>query len=659
MHQLSLDGFNAIPRVGGLLLSPDGTRLVLPVQTLAPDGTRFATSLWGMPADGSAPARRLTYSERGESLAAFLPDGSLVFASGRPDPTLAGDESASHVWVLPAGGGEARPLLAVPGGVGALVAARGAAVVAIRAPVFPGAENLEADAAQARRRKEAGVGAMLLEGHPIRYWDHDLGPRQARVLRLDGVDGDAARPEDLAPDAGVALHDADLALTPDGGALLATWWRSTAGTSRVIDLVAIGRGGTRRLTSGDDFEAPAVSPDGRRVVAVRATHGTRERAPDRTLWLIDLESGDGRDLTSDLDLWPAAPTWSADGSAIYFVADDHGHAPLFRVEVETGAVARLTREGAFASPCPAPDGSVFALRTSFTSPPEVVRMAPDGGLSVLPTPGLPLELPGAAVEVATTVDDGTTVRAWLVVPRGASVDRPAPLVLWIHGGPLSSWNGWHWRWCPHVLAERGYAVLLPDPALSTGYGHAHIQRAWGRGGAQRVHADLMAITDAALRRPELDASRTACMGGSFGGYMSNWVAGETDRFRAIVTHASLWSLDQFVATTDVNDWWGQQFGDPEDDPDAYLDQSPRRGLDRIRTPMLVIHGQNDYRVPLSEALRLWSDLQRHRVTSRFLYLPDENHWVLKPGNARVWYETVLAFLDHHVLGAEWRRPELV
>jgi dipeptidyl aminopeptidase/acylaminoacyl peptidase len=210
------------------------------------------------------------------------------------------------------------------------------------------------------------------------------------------------------------------------------------------------------------------------------------------------------------------------------------------------------------------------------------------------------------------------------------------------------------------MAERGYAVLLPDPALSTGYGHANVQRAWGRGAADRVFADLMAITDAALARPDLDASRTAAMGGSYGGYMSNWVAGHTDRFKAIVTHASVWALDQFQATTDINDsLWERQLGDPDDAPDAYQAESPRSGVRAIRTPMLVIHGLRDYRVPLGEALRLWTDLQRHGVESRFLYFPDENHWILKPGNALVWYQAVLAFLDHHVLGAEWRRPDLL
>jgi dipeptidyl aminopeptidase/acylaminoacyl peptidase len=664
MDPLSLDSFNAIPRVTGLLLSPDGRRLVTPVQVLAPDGTRYVTSLWELPADGSSVARRLTYSERGESSPAFLPDGSLVFASARPDPTAAaGEEAGGHVWLLPAGGGEARAVLAVPGGVEGLVAAASAPAVAVKAPLFPGAGDLAADREKQARRKETGVTAMLLSGHPIRYWDHDLGPRQPRLLRLWDLDGEA-RHEDLTPDAGIAVHEADFALTPDGGTLVTTWWRTTARTFFDVDLVQIDGDGRRPLAEGGETRSPAVSPDGRWVACVRRRPGTPELAPDQTLWLLDRQQptgqgGEGRDLTPGLDLWPSSPVWSRDGSAVYFTADERGHAPVYRADVAAGTVSRLTGDGAFSSLCPAPDGSVFALRASYSSPPEVVRVDPDGAVTALPTPGLPLELPGEVSEVTVRADDGSDVHAWLVVPRGASAERPAPLVLWVHGGPLSSWNSWHWRWCPHLMAERGYAVLLPDPALSTGYGHANIQRGWGPCGAERVFADLMAVTDAVLERPELIASRTAAMGGSYGGYMVNWIAGHTDRFRAIVTHASLWALDQMHGTSDVTAYWERQYGSPYEHAETYLAQSPRVGLGAIRTPMLVVAGQRDYRVPLSEALRLWTDLQRHDVPSRFLSFPDENHWVLKPGNARVWYETALAFLNHHVLDQPWRPPDVL
>jgi dipeptidyl aminopeptidase/acylaminoacyl peptidase len=246
----------------------------------------------------------------------------------------------------------------------------------------------------------------------------------------------------------------------------------------------------------------------------------------------------------------------------------------------------------------------------------------------------------------------------LVLPEGASAEDPAPLVLWVHGGPLMSWNSWSWRWTPWVLAARGYAVLLPNPALSQGFGQDFVRRGWGEwGGAP--YTDLMAAVDAAEQLPEIDQTRTAAMGGSFGGYMANWIATQTDRFAAIVTHASLWHLDSFSGTTDMAFYWEREFGDPLTEPKRYDQNSPHRYADAIRTPMLVVHGDKDFRVPIGEGLRLWYDLQKRGVPSKFLYFPDENHWVLTPGNAAVWYETVLAFLAEHVLGEEWQRPDLL
>ena len=236
--------------------------------------------------------------------------------------------------------------------------------------------------------------------------------------------------------------------------------------------------------------------------------------------------------------------------------------------------------------------------------------------------------------------------------------RQPPLLVWVHGGPLSSWLTWHWRWNPHLLTARGYAVLLPDPALSTGYGQDFIQRGWGRWG-QEPYTDVIAAVDGVLERPDIDATRTALMGGSFGGYMANWVAGSTDRFKAIVTHASLWELRGFHGTTDAGPHWEREFGDPYRDAARYESESPHRLLPNIRTPMLVIHGEKDHRVPISEGLRLWTDLVRNGVDAKFLYYPDENHWILKPQNARLWYATVAAYLDHYLLGREWRRPELL
>jgi dipeptidyl aminopeptidase/acylaminoacyl peptidase len=238
------------------------------------------------------------------------------------------------------------------------------------------------------------------------------------------------------------------------------------------------------------------------------------------------------------------------------------------------------------------------------------------------------------------------------------IEGRAPFLLWVHGGPLGSWNAWSWRWNPWLMAAQGYAILLPDPGLSTGYGLDMVRRGWGAWGAQ-PYDDLMRLTDAALERDDVDDGRTAAMGGSFGGYMSNWIAGHTDRFRAIVTHASLWNLGQFGPTTDSAYYWRREMT-----PEMAGANDPSAHADRIVTPMLVIHGDKDYRVPIGEALRLWWDLNtraKDPATSphRFLYFPDENHWILTPQHAAVWYRAVLSFLGVHVLDEPEQVDELL
>ncbi|WP_214111259.1 S9 family peptidase [Acrocarpospora catenulata] len=635
-----LRSYVAHPRIVALRLAPDGTRLVAVVQSLQPDGKSYGTALWEIPTGPGAEPYRLTRSAKGEAGAEFTPGGELLFVSRRPDPTEkdSGPEVPA-LWVLPERG-EARRLATRPGGINAVRAAGGA--VAYLAQVLPGDLDTEADRRKAR--EEAGVTAIVHDGYPIRYWDHDLGPAQTRLFFAEpGTDPAEAR--DLTPTPGRALDECSFAVTPDGATVVTTWRVPTREGHSRTELVAL-TGGERRVLAaqdGYDFGGPVrISPDGRYVACVRESHGSMDEAVYSDLWVIELGTGEGRPYAGEFI--PMDLAWVPGSHDLYVIADHQGRRPIFRVTPDT--VTRLTTDdGAYAELNPAPDGSVYALRGSVGSPAAPVRVTPDGAVEHLPSPAPAIDLPGTLTEVGATAEDGTDLRAWLVLPEGADAENPAPLLLWIHGGPVSSWNDWSWRWNPWLMAAQGYAVLLPDPCMSSGYGRQMIQRGWGDWGPV-TFGDLMAVTDAAVKLPEIDDQRVAAMGGSFGGYMANWVAGHTDRFKAIVTHASLWNLEQFAGTTDASSYWEREFGAVGSDRLRAL--SPHHSLDRIRTPMLVIHGDKDYRVPIGEALRLWWDLQRSEVESRFLYFPDENHWVLKPGNVIAWYETVLTFLHRHV-----------
>lgn len=658
-----LDDYNNLPRLSGLAISPEGSRLVTTVATINEDRTKFTTALWEIDPAGDRPARRLTHGLTGESAPVFTASGDLLFTAARATD---GDEEGERakLWRLPTAGGEAHVICDLAGGVSSVICARGRDTLVITAELLPEATSVEEDRELRKTRKDTKVEAILHTGYPIRFWDHDLGPGYPHLLQLPltAEEGPAADLRDLTPAPGAHLVETDVAISPDAATVATTWNQPVGRADQRSVLATIDTATGQRRTIFDDGEAdaPTFSPDGQHLAFIRSTVPDPHTAPRLSVYLAQADGTRARDLAPEWDLWPSSIAWLPDSSGLVVTADANGRGPVFIISL-TGDVRQLTTTDAtYTSVVADPGGEcLYAVETSYAIPGRVVRIdLRDGRVTPLRGPHPLPELPGILRDVEASSSDGTRIRSWLALPHGASADNPAPLLLWIHGGPLNSWNAWSWRWNPWIAVAQGYAVLLPDPALSTGYGQDFIQRGWGAWG-KAPYTDLMAATDAAEALPEIDASRTAAMGGSFGGYMANWIAGQTNRFDAIVTHASLWNLHSFGPTTDASFYWAKEMTE-----EMAAENSPHAHVRNIVTPMLVIHGDKDYRVPIGEGLALWYELLAESglpmaddgtTPHRFLYFPNENHWVLTPQHAKVWYETVLDFLAEHVGGASLHR----
>ncbi len=546
-----------------------------------------------------------------------------------------------------------------------MVVARASSTVVVTAAVHPGTTTLDEDRAREQARRDAGLQARLVEHYPDRYWDHDLGPRQPRLWAVD-LAAEFPEPRDLSPAPPWAgwLEDVHLGMSDDGSRV-ALGAQSHPGRLFKADLALAGTqpGDAVRILIDADVHhgALAFSPDGATIAVATTDLGAPDRPERFHLQLVDTATAAVREPAPAFDGAAVEVAWSRDASSLLVTADERGHTPVFRVGLD-GTVTRLTAEGAYHNIAVSPDGgTLYAIRSHVNEPPAPVALDPHGPADqeprVLASPVPPAMVTTRLEEVAADGPDGAPVHAWLVLPKEHR-GGPLPLAVFIHGGPISSWAGWHWRWSAPLLAELGWAVLLPNPRLSTGYGHDHIASAWSDW-ATLPAADILAAVDAVSTRADVDSDRVAALGGSYGGYMSNWLAVTTDRFRAIVTHASVWDLELERNASDVGLLMDREFGDPRQNEDAWRRQSPHLRAGSLHTPMLVIHGARDQRVPLDNSYGLWLALQERGVPSRLLVYPDENHWILKPQNARLWYQTVLAFLDEHVLGGAWQRPPLV
>lgn len=659
--QYTVEQHIALKRVSTIAPSPDGTWLAVAVQRLDREGVKYVSDIWKVPTDGG-DAQQLTRGDSKDTAPSFRRDGALAFLSNRQPNEVKADDDADkrmQVWLLPGTGGEPQQLTDEPLGVDGFKFAKKADRLIVLASVLSGVEP-DKQRETAKDRDKKGSSARHFRSQPVRHWDHWLHENEnmanTHVIAYSPAGKDRA---DLTPEATREMSvEPGFDISPDGRQVAITW--QSAGDDRETDtsiaLIDVESKNIRIVGAAKNTnnESPLFSPDGKTLAVIRATRSpTTVVRP--TLTLIDVASGSLNEIAKDFDAWPHIGDWTADGKRLIVGADIAGHVPVFAIDIAIGKAERITaeREGGGHSDLQVlADGRVAGIRSTFLEPPEafVVTAEHDSPSQTLARLSGFNYAEWATVESLTAKStDGADVQYFVMKPRNAK--GKLPTLIWIHGGPIGmTADAWHWRWNPLLAVAQGYVVVQPNPRGSTGFGQPFIQGIWGNVWGDQCYKDLMAVTDAVAKRADVDADRMMAMGGSFGGYMTNWIGTQTQRFKCLITHACVTTMAQFTGTTDHPAWWYLEMGgeDPYADPAAYDRYAPIRHIKQWKTPALIIHGEKDYRCPIGEGLNLFEALQYHGVPSEMLVFPDENHWIMKPRNIVAWYETVLGFIKRHL-----------
>ena len=425
-------------------------------------------------------------------------------------------------------------------------------------------------------------------------------------------------------------------------------------TNNEVYTVNLGGGEPRKISesAGNDGQ-PLYSPDGKYLAYLQMKRPGFE-ADQRQIVLCERSSGKRLNISERHDFSVNDFLWSPDSRSIYFTADDKGCESLLRIDVALKSLETLIDKGYNHSPRILPQGDgIVLIKEAINQPAEIYRVDQRGRA--------PMKLTSVNDERLSRVEmnpkedfwfegaSGTKVHGFLVKPPGFTSSKKYPVILLVHGGPQGQWGDqFHYRWNAQMFASRGYVVVLINPRGSTGYGQQFTDEISGDWGG-KPYEDLMKGVDFALGAyPFLDGSRMAAAGASYGGYMINWMAGHTTRFRCLVSHDGSFDMRSMYGTTE--ELWFPEWefrGTPYQNPTLYAKWSPSAYASRFKTPMLVIHGQLDYRLDVSEGFQLFTALQRQGVKSRMLYFPDEGHFVTRPANAELWYKTVLDWIDEH------------
>jgi dipeptidyl aminopeptidase/acylaminoacyl peptidase len=650
----------SIQRVSDPQISPDGQWVAYSVSTPDLEANRATRNIWIVPTSGGA-ARQLT---RGGSdmRARWSPDGKrIAFLSSR--------DGAAQVYTIFLEGGEASKVTSLSTGADNELWSPDGNSLAFISSVYSDCKDDACNTARDAEKEKSNVKAHIYEKLLYRHWTEWSDGKRNHLFIIaaaGGALGGSAR--DLTPGADYDVPPFNLgesepiAFSPDSAELCFTAnTDKEAALSTNGDLFTVptsGAGAPKRITTNPANDwGPAYSPDGQ-WIAYRAQMQPGYESDRWRLMLYERKNGKQINLTEKFDESVTSEAWTRDSQAIYFNSEEKAEMPIYVVEVNSGEKPKALLPSGFNADFDlSHDGRFLAIsRTSLTMPSEIFVANGDGtnlrqlthqngallAQLALPTPES-FWFAGA---------ENTQVEGLLIRPPNFDPAKKYPTLLLIHGGPQGAWeDSWGYRWNQQVMAAPGYVVVMINPRGSTGYGQkftAEISRDWGG----KVYEDLMKGMDAAIAKyPFIDATRLAAAGGSYGGYMVDWIATQTGRFKCLISHAGPYDATAMYATEELwfNEW--EFGGSPWANPELYKKWSPSEyasTLGKFKTPTLVIGGELDFRVPYTQDLEFFAALQRQGVPSKLVIFPDEGHWVLKPQNSELWYKTFLDWLAQYL-----------
>ena len=663
-------------RVGAPVVSPDGRWIVVSVVEPAYDENLQLSDLWLIDTSAQNSSRRLTSTRRPESGVNWSADSHRIVFSAQRD-----NDDAPQVYSLDLkAAGEARRLTGLSGGGRVPVLSHDGRQLAFVSIMYPDARDDAANKVKIQEHRDRKSAARIFDGFPVRSWDHWLDERQVRIFvqPLDADGQPKGAPRDLTFGTKLAANpgfagrqtdtgeDVDIEFTPDDKSIVfaATTNRNAAAhsfTNSQLFMVDTAGGAPRQLTEGEDnWSQPRFAPDGRTLLAVLEVQGDYVYNQSRVAAFSWPITGAHRIVTGGIDRAVSGFAVAPDARTVYFTAEDGGNEKVYSVPLSGGAVQTLfgVEKGSFTNltiPSRAKDLAVYANWESASVPGEVALVTAHGKPLALTkfnsVRAAQLDLP-ALENFWFTSSRGKRIHSFVVRPPGFDPGKKYPLVVMIHGGPNSMWRDQFFvRWNYHLIAARGYVLLLTNYSGSTGFGEAFARSIQGdpfKGPADEINE----AADAAIRQfTFIDGSRQCAGGASYGGHLSNWLQGTTTRYKCLFSHAGLVNLEAQWGTSDTI--YSREItmgGPPWQQGAVWREQNPIRLAANFHTPVLVTVGENDFRVPLNNSLEYWSALQRMQVPSRLIVFPDENHWILKGEDSRLFYAELADWFDR------WLKP---